>query len=191
MNTSTHIRTQDVQCVGMNNRTFSHQPQPLIFNNSQGHRFKLASIVVKQLRTYAQIDKHIHEAGGILLGRYLLDTNDVMVDQITVPAKSDKRNRRSFIRETAFHQEAVDQVWKASNGTCHYLGEWHTHPEQKPAPSPIDTANWNRLLIHYQEDPDPLYFIIVGTKDISAWQGHKKPIRLERLRVITSVEETI
>jgi hypothetical protein len=33
--------------------------------------------------------------------------------------------------------------------------------------------NWKRLLAYYRNDPDSLYFVIVGTETICAWQGHK------------------
>lgn len=189
MSVDASIRTPGALCAEMSPRMDAREPQAILFRNARGHTFKLTPAVVGQLWSHAQIDKRLREAGGVLLGRYLLHTDDVVVDQITVPLKSDLRTRSGFVRGTMGHQEVVNRVWEASNGACHYLGEWHTHPEAKPSPSSIDTANWRRLLLHYRADPDPLYFVIVGTQGIAAWQGYKKPIRLERLTAVAGKEE--
>lgn len=163
--------------------------QPLTFRNARGHGFKLVATAVGRLRSYAQLERRHHEAGGVLLGRYILDAHDVVVDQITEPTKRDLRSRFGFMRRKEGHQERTMQAWKASRGTCHYLGEWHTHPEPIPVASAVDCAGWKRLVARYQHDPDPLYFVIVGTTTIEVWQGHKQPITLEHLVLDIGMEE--
>ena len=147
--------------------------ESLTFRNVQGDGFKLAATVLGQMLTYAQHELALKEAGGILLGRYILDSNDAVVDQVTVPTPGDVRTRVNFVRAKRGHQESADQAWSNSRGTRHYLGEWHTHPEPLPKPSQVDLMNWKRLLAYYRNDPDPLYFVIVGTEAICAWQGRK------------------
>ena len=149
------------------------QQASVIFRNAQGDGFKLPEHVVVQMRAYTQREATQKEAGGILLGRYILDSADAVVDQITVPMKDDVRTRINFVRSKRGHQESAAQVWSKSRGTQHYLGEWHTHPEPVPMPSRVDVMNWRRLLAHHRPDPDPLYFVIVGTRTIGAWQGYK------------------
>lgn len=148
----------------------------LTFRNGQGDGFKLATTVVEQMLAYGQHEKATREGGGILLGRYILDSNDVVVDQVTVPTPGDIRTRVNFVRSKRGHQDSADQAWSNSRGTRHYLGEWHTHPEPVPKPSQVDLMNWRRLLAHYRHDPDPLYFVIVGTEAICAWQGYKQGV---------------
>lgn len=161
----------------------------LTFRNALGHGFKLVQDVVMQLQNYSQLENDNHEAGGVLLGRYILESSDVVVDQITEPTLSDLRSRFGFTRNTEGHQELVSQAWHESEGTCHYLGEWHTHPELKPMPSRVDVTNWKRLLSCYRADSDPLYFVIVGMTTIAVWQGHKRPIKLEPLILDKSEQE--
>lgn len=188
MQADTHIGIRDVRCVETSGEMNSRRVDGLTFRNGQGHGFKLAAAVVQQLRSYAQVESGSREAGGVLLGRYLLDTNDVVVDLITTPTRSDKRLRFGYFRAREGHQELVDQAWRESKGACHYLGEWHTHPEACPVPSGIDRVNWKRILSHYRADADPLYFVIVGQIVICAWQGHKQPVRLERLTLTAGGE---
>ena len=150
--------------------------ESMTFRNAHGDGFKLAAAVVGQMLTYAQHELARKEAGGVLLGRYILDSNDAVVDQVTIPTPGDVRTRTNFVRSKRGHQESADQAWSNSRGTRHYLGEWHTHPEPVPKPSQVDLMNWKRLLANYRSDPDPLYFVIIGTEVICAWQGHKSGV---------------
>jgi integrative and conjugative element protein (TIGR02256 family) len=155
----------------------------LTFVNAKGDKLKLSEEVVAQMRVYTQRGRAAREAGGILLGRYLIGCQDAIVDQITVPTDRDKRSHFSFFRSVRGHQAAVVRLWTASKGTCHYLGEWHSHPESDPVPSKLDMLNWKRLLGHHRTDADPLYFVIVGMETISVWQGHEESFVIEKLEL--------
>lgn len=119
------------------------------------------------------------EAGGVLLGRYILDTHDVVVDLITEPMPRDLRSRVRFFRHRRGHQIAIDQTWRESSGTCTWLGEWHSHPEHNPSPSFTDHADWRRKLLVDRYD-EVLFFVIVGIQNICVWEGAlpswKKPL---------------
>ena len=156
----------------------------LTFYNAHGERFKLSAQVEKLLKSYIQTRKTSPEAGGVLLGRYLLETHDVVVDWATGPKQKDRRGRFSYIRQPAGHQIVIDAQWHTSHGTCHYLGEWHTHPETVPRPSSVDQMNWKRLLRSHSGDNDPLYFVIVGTQTIKVWQGYKNSLQIELLTAV-------
>lgn len=165
-------------------RNQSSTTTELTFRNARGDGFKLPEEIVRQLQDYIQHEANVSEAGGVLLGRYIVASDDVVVDQITTPAKGDKRTRLLFIRSKQGHQGLTHQAWSATKGTRHYLGEWHTHPESDPTPSKVDLLNWNRLLAYYRFDPDPLYFVIVGIEAIAVWQGHKTNLGIEKLALV-------
>ena len=155
---------------------------PLVFRLPDGRRIKLTAEVVARLRQYAQHAPDAAEAGGVLLGRYLSDSDDVVVDDLTEPLPGDKRGRYFFHRAQKAHQRVIEQVWQASGGTRTYLGEWHTHPEPQPTPSCIDTCDWRRKLRQDQYF-DRLFFFIVGTEQVRGWSGSRarpKPIALSR-----------
>jgi integrative and conjugative element protein (TIGR02256 family) len=158
---------------------------PLIFRQADGPRIKLTAEVVTRLQQYAQHAPDAAEAGGVLLGRYLSDSDDVVVDDITEPMQGDKRGRYFFHRAQKAHQKAIEQAWRASNGTRTYLGEWHTHPEALPTPSCVDTCDWRRKLRQDQYF-ERLFFFIVGTREVRGWSGsHRrpKPTSLEPLQI--------
>lgn len=142
----------------------------LTFARPGGGFFHLSVAVVTTLRKHAQDRIDRAEAGGVLLGRHLLASRDVVVDEITTPMRGDRRARFHFLRARQSHQTLLDRAWKRSGGTCTYLGEWHTHPERDPSPSSVDIADWKRKL---REDTysGVLFFVIVGTEIIRVWEG--------------------
>jgi integrative and conjugative element protein (TIGR02256 family) len=121
------------------------------------------------------------EAGGVLLGRFIIGCDDVVVDAVTIPMKGDKRSKFHFFRSAQYHQKRIQKAWQFSDGVCNYLGEWHTHPESDPSPSLHDTLEWKRKLRFDKYDSDFLFFVIVGTKQINIWKGHRRKISLEKL----------
>lgn len=142
-----------------------------MFRTRSGKRLKIDSAALARVAVYKQFAPHHHEAGGVLLGRHLLDSSDIVVDEITEPMSGDTRSRFQFRRGQKSHQRRIDDAWLASGGTCVYLGEWHTHPEPDPTPSSTDLKDWRRRLRADVFDGDELYFLIVGTHVIRAWEG--------------------
>lgn len=164
--------------------------QPLTFVNNRGDKFKLTRGVVSQMRHYVQDTTDREEAGGVLLGRFILDCSDVVVDQITVPVQEDRRSRFRFFRSAREHQQVIFRVWRRSKGTCNYLGEWHTHPEPAPLPSALDLQTWHQKLSKDRFDSDVLYFVIVGTETIKAWQGNRHTLEIERLHPLHEMRQS-
>ena len=155
-----------------------------VFVNSQGNKIKLTANVVAILREHVQDLPMKKEVGGVLLGRFILDCGDVVVDKITTPLPGDSHSRFGIIRSARPHQEIISTVWSSTNGTCNYLGEWHTHPELFPSPSTIDIITWRKKLLFDQVDSDVLFFTIVGIQQISVWQGCKKSIAIDKLEEV-------
>jgi integrative and conjugative element protein (TIGR02256 family) len=143
----------------------------IVFKIRDGKRLKLDDAVLDRFALYRQVAPHHEEAGGVLLGRHLLDSSDIVVDEITEPLPGDARSRFQFRRGKKNHQHRIDGAWLASRGTCVYLGEWHTHPEPDPTPSSTDLHDWRRRLRTDAFDGDALYFLIQGTRTIGAWEG--------------------
>lgn len=123
---------------------------------------------VEQMNTYVQRSFWQREAGGILLGRHLIESSHVVVDEVTVPQKDDKRSRFGFFRS---HQHSIlaQARWAASHGTAAYLGLWHTHPEVDPTPSYVDRHDWSKAVAMDSFDGEELFFPIVGTERIRVW----------------------
>lgn len=111
------------------------------------------------------------------MGRHILDTCDIVVDLVTVPLPGDHQSRTRFFRARRQHHALIDQAWRESGGACTYLGEWHTHPEPVPMPSPLDQLDWRRKLMvdHFSA---ALFFVIAGTEAVGVWEGRHRRVHL-------------
>ena len=156
----------------------------LTFIDSTNNKIKIGPRALSGMMDFIQNAPQKFEAGGILLGRFVIDNNDVIVDHITMPMIGDRRTRFGYFR-SKLHQKRISEAWAASRGTCNYLGEWHTHPEDEPAPSSHDFANWENKLATDKFDSDFLFFVIVGIARVNVWKGYRNKSHFEKLTLVT------
>jgi len=142
----------------------------LVFARPHSGRFQISNAALEMMHEFVQDEPHKPEAGGVLLGRHILDTRDIVVDRVSAPMPGDQQSRFRFYRAHRRHQRVIDDAWRTSGGTCTYLGEWHTHPEQCPTPSPVDEGDWRRKLATDQFS-GCLFFAVVGTGATRVWEG--------------------
>jgi len=142
------------------------------FTKSDGSRLIIDSSVVNEFNCYQQKKFSDYEAGGLLLGRHLINCAHLAVDHISTPQQGDKRSRYGFFRGKG-HQKVAHKYWSTQEGTCTSLGNWHTHPEPYPTPSQTDLNDWLNVLKNDVYEGDYLYFVIVGTHEIACWEGFK------------------
>lgn len=103
------------------------------------------------------------EAGGILLGS--IYQKIVRIDAISTPGGNDIRRRNYFQRNRERAQLLINQAHEYSHGKTNYLGEWHTHYQFNPKPSPLDLDEIEKT---FRQSQLPLKFIvtiIVGNSD--------------------------
>ncbi len=133
-----------------------------------------------RLLSYRQMSRHQKEAGGLLIGRHLLDNINIVVDQITEPTRWDKRLFNYFFR-SRHHNKALNKKWVDSNKTQTLIGLWHTHPEPVPTPSAVDFEDWTKNLQYGEYVGDSLFFMIIGTESIRLWKGSQND-QFEKLK---------
>lgn len=152
------------------------------FSHSRNGILKLGPAALAAMRSYEQHAPDATEAGGLLLGRRLLNGLDLVVDLVTVPMPGDERTRFGFYRAAESHQRAIDEAWTASGGTCCFLGDWHTHAEPDPTPSAVDIDNWRAMLRENIELGEACFFVIVGQQSIRTWEGNRRTGEIVRLK---------
>lgn len=154
----------------------------MIVKTSEKGLLKINLEVLKTMTSFRQDNIGKTEAGGVFLGRFILNSNNLVVDKVTIPMADDKRSRYAFIRSEKMHQKIITATWEKSNGTCNYLGEWHTHPESYPTPSKQDIFNWKNILTTGIFSSLYLYFIIIGIKEVRIWDGNRLTKKINRLK---------
>lgn len=122
----------------------------------------------------------------MLLGRLINETDDLVVDEATAPTGKDRRGRFFFNRARAAAQRYINLVWRKSGSTRVYLGEWHTHPEDVPAPSGHDLGNWRRITKEAKYHQDSLIFAIVGRQKTRVWICDKSSLTVSELETALS-----
>ncbi len=133
------------------------------------------------MQRYCQSDAEATEAGGVLLGRLILNTDDIIIDEATDPTDSDQRGRFFFKRAQRTTQQRIINAWTTSAGTQIYLGEWHTHPEDDPVPSRQDLRNWRRIMHSAKYEQEYLLFVIVGKQCTRIWEAGKASGAIQEL----------
>lgn len=141
------------------------------FFRDGGGRLEFSDNAWATLMEHRQMGPGDPEAGGILLGRLILNTQDIVIDEVTSPGVRDHRSRFTFSRSRPKAQKVVNQVWKDSAGTSVYLGEWHSHPQDDPVPSAVDRKDRTKILKHAVTEQGFLFFVIVGKERIRVWEG--------------------
>lgn len=154
----------------------------MIVSRQQFGKLKINDDVLQIMKQCSQNTiENQKEYCGVLLGREIINTADIIVDKITEPSEDDVQKKFYFFRDKKYHQKKIIEEWKKSDGTCNYLGEWHTHLEDIPKPSPTDIKEWKRALKKFKFDGNELFFIIIGIKEISIWEGNKLDLSIKKL----------
>ena len=124
----------------------------------------ISNEVLSILTRYKQ-DKNQNESGGIILGSVHKE-NHIYISKISEPNAFDKSSRYGFERDKKAAQLIVDAEFYESNGKVIYLGEWHTHPEKNPTPSPIDIKMIKQQYKSNKINENFLILLIQGTESL-------------------------
>jgi integrative and conjugative element protein (TIGR02256 family) len=142
----------------------------MTFVRKGGGSVYFAASAVDKLMDSRQLQASSAETGGVMLGRLIVGTADIVVDEVIGPLAEDRRSRFTFFRPKKQTQQIVDQAWYSSCGTKIYLGDWHTHPEDIPNPSAQDLRNWKQICEAAVFEQESLLFLIAGRVSVRIWE---------------------
>lgn len=148
----------------------------LVFQAQDLSLVVISTEVANILVSYRQLSDSSQESAGVLIGERR--GVHIVIKMLSEPSRWDIRSRFMVDRVSKHHQRAVDSAFEKSNGEWHYLGEWHTHPEDVPKPSMTDYNSWHKNL----KSSYPLILIIVGQTNF--WVGKKINQKIEILKQI-------
>jgi integrative and conjugative element protein (TIGR02256 family) len=89
--------------------------------------------VIARFKRHQQLRWWQCEAGGQLFARFRDTTIEVV--EATGPRRSDRRSRYNYEPDRRAEQREIDQRFALG---LHFIGDWHTHPEDYPRPSGVD-----------------------------------------------------
>jgi integrative and conjugative element protein (TIGR02256 family) len=105
------------------------------------------------------------EAGGQLFARFELPT--ITVVEATGPRHGDCRTRYSYHPDREAEQREI--VERHAQG-LHFIGDWHTHPEDAPTPSWRDEESMREVFTQSEHGLNGFLLVIAG-RDRVPWRG--------------------
>lgn len=117
--------------------------------------------VLKHFDRHRQTRFWQNEAGGLLFARFQLPVIDIAV--ATGPRRGDRRSRYSYRPDERAEQREIDDMF--SRG-LHFVGCWHTHPEDIASPSHIDSRNIADCVRRSHHALNGFVMVIVGRAEI-------------------------
>jgi len=123
-----------------------------------GQVLVFSDTVLKHFRRHRQTRPWQKEAGGQLFARIALPR--IVVSEATGPRPTDRRTRTSYQPDRAAEQREI--LERHARG-LHFIGDWHTHPETRPAPSGRDHRSIADCFVRSTHGLNAFVLVIVGT----------------------------
>jgi len=126
-------------------------------------RIVLADEVLEYLSRFRQVSGR-DEAGGQLFAKY---ENDSLINVVraTGPSIADRRTRFRFVARRWREQIEINCMYRRG---LHYVGDWHTHPQDFPEPSQHDIASIVDCYRKSRKSIRGFLLVIVGLKPFPA-----------------------
>lgn len=124
---------------------------------TSGQILRLSSEVLAHFDGNRQTRFWQREAGGLLFAR--LDLPLIAVEEATGPRRTDRRSRYSYAPDVTAERQEIDQRFR--NG-LHFVGCWHSHPEDWPTPSQLDMRNTSDCVRRSKHALNGFVMAIVG-----------------------------
>lgn len=120
--------------------------------------------VINIIESFKQKNMKDQEAGGILLGQVV--GSNIYILKVTIPNIFDKSSRCSFVCDKNAAQLIIHYEFLNSDKKTIYIGEWHTHPEDRPFPSGVDRGMIKHQFIKNKLNEPFLILIIQGLTEL-------------------------
>lgn len=121
---------------------------------------ELSDSVLAHLNKHAQHTGESPEAGGQLFANITKEGSHWFVSSVTGPRPSDHRSRFFFHPDRRIERREIYAEFEQGK---HYVGDWHTHPQQTPQPSASDTRSMGEIFEKSTHQLPGILMIIVGT----------------------------
>lgn len=151
--------------------------------NDETKKIKVDNKILERIISFRQMKSDIPEAGGILAGRENISNDNLIIEYHTEPMNCDYQTHSKFTRKDVGHVLFFQSLYKKSEGTIGYVGEWHTHPEDIPQYSIIDLKNWRNINKKVGNN-QVQYHLIVGRKAVVIWKYSKKNLIPVKIAII-------
>ncbi|MGY4048489.1 Mov34/MPN/PAD-1 family protein [Aeromonas piscicola] len=143
--------------------TMAGRPWHKYYCPALGLTVHLPGATLAQLWAYRQTTSAAKEAGGMLFTRTLAG-HSVDVSAISLPGCGDQATPTSFIPDRARGKKEIERRFRRGQ---HFIGEWHSHYERHPTPSPQDRSTIRSLFQSSKHDL-PMFLMLIISSEADA-----------------------
>jgi len=118
---------------------------------------EVVAVVTGQIQQWGTV-----ETGGVLMG--YIGNETLYVEKASGSGPKAIHDDIYFQADPNYIDMYIDMVYANSGGKLRYLGEWHTHPQITPEPSPKDIQSLDEIA---QSAADFVLLVIIGAVDYS------------------------
>jgi integrative and conjugative element protein (TIGR02256 family) len=122
-----------------------------------GQRIVFTETVLERFAKYRQTRWWQREAGGQLFARLALP--EIVIAEASGPRRSDWRTRHGYRPNRRAEQREIAARHPLG---LHFIGDWHTHPEDLPMPSPRDEESMREMFNESDHALNGFVLVIVG-----------------------------
>lgn len=119
----------------------------------------IADNVLQTFLEYKQTDNS-PERGGVLFAEF--DFPQILISDISLPNQKDIQKRFLFIPNKRHQQQIIFSQFKKG---LHFVGEWHTHPQNHPNPSQLDIESMQDSFQKSEHELNYFVLLILGLSD--------------------------
>ena len=130
---------------------------------TSGETVVISNTVLDHLCHHRQMRWWQREAGGLLFARF--EGANIQIVEATGPRSDDARSRYRFAFRLERQQAVVDERFGRG---LHYVGDWHSHPEARPQPSPRDLQTMGSRVRESIHGFGGFLFAIIGCDPLPA-----------------------
>jgi hypothetical protein len=116
------------------------------------------------IRQNERLRSRDHETGGLIWGLWDDAIGIFWVLDVSGPPKDSLHDPGHFVCGTDGTIEEHDRRFEKSNGTCGFIGFWHTHPDMPSRQSIIDIGGMSGLVSRLGQNKKRSLMIIFGNK---------------------------
>ena len=126
---------------------------------ASGQRIIFTEPVLERFGKYRQTRWWHREGGGQLFARLALP--EIVIAEATGPRRSDWRTRYSYQPNRRAEQREIAARHPLG---LHFIGDWHTHPEDLPVPSRRDEESMREVFTESEHALNGFVLAIVGRR---------------------------
>lgn len=128
-----------------------------------GAEYVISDACLATFAAHRQRSRLSKETGGQLFCQFNAD--HILLAHASETKGQSKRQRYGFWPDRAAEQADIQALFAQR---LHYLGDWHTHPEQRPSPSPADREKMLAIFRESRHELQAMLMVIVGLADFPA-----------------------